>query len=266
MDVTECENCGGIVVYDADTEGVRCVFCGDVSLEAVELEDRPQPSQAVPFEVSAEDAQGLFRTWTRSSFWAPRALRNQSADIQRVWVPAWRVRADVHATWTGLVDARTKSGKKPKSGVDVRQREAWIPASTGLSQAELSDIAPFREGGAIAWDPDAADAPYEVGGSSARTAVHEARQRFRESVRRDLIRRERLRDCRTSVLLDEVQSVPLMLPIYVGCVRFRDQPWRFVINGQTGRVTGRTPLDRTKVAVAAALVVAAALAWLWWSS
>ena len=57
-----------------------------------------------------------------------------------------------------------------------------------------------------------------------------------------------------------------MLPIYVGCVRFRDQPWRFVINGQTGRVTGRTPLDRTKVAIAIAVVLAAVLAWLSWTA
>lgn len=264
MDVTECENCGGIVVYDADTEGVRCVFCGDVSLRATELEDTIVPSHAVPFEVSDDDAHGLFRAWTKSSFWAPRALRDQSAELERVWVPAWRVRAEVNATWTGLVDARTKSGKKPKSGVDIKERETWVPASASLSQDELSAIEPFRESGAIDWDPAKADAPFEVGGASAKTAVQQARRRFRESVRRDLIRRQRLRDCRASVLLDDVQSLPLMLPIYVGCVRFRDQPWRFVINGQTGRVTGRTPLDRTKVAIAIAVAVAAVLAWLWW--
>lgn len=265
MDVTECENCGGIVVYDADTHGVRCVFCGDVSLKAATLEETIAPSHAVPFEVPADDAQGLFRAWAKRSFWAPRVLRDQTASIERLWVPAWRVRAEVHATWTGLVDARTKSGRKPKSGVAVKEREVWVPASASLSHEELRAIAPFREGGAVAWDPAKADAPFEVGGASATTAVGHARRRFRESVRRDLIREHRLRDCRASVLLDDVRSLPMMLPIYVGCVRFEDQPWRFVINGQTGRVAGRTPLDRTKVAIAVALVLAAALAWLWWT-
>lgn len=266
VDVTECENCGGIVVYDADAQGLRCVFCGDVSLNAIDLEDAIAPSHAVLFEVSADDAQGLFRAWTRSSLWAPRALRHRSAELERVWVPAWRVRAEVHATWTGLVDARTKSRKKPKSGVDIKARETWIPASASLSEAELAALAPFRDSGVVDWDPAKVDAPFEVGGASAQTAVQQARQRFREAVRGDLIRSERLRDCRVSVLLDDVQSRPLMLPIYVGCVRFRDQPWRFVINGQTGRVTGRTPIDRSKVAVAIAALVAAALAWLWWTS
>ena len=37
MDVTECENCGGLVVFDADAQAVQCLFCGDVSLTAASL-------------------------------------------------------------------------------------------------------------------------------------------------------------------------------------------------------------------------------------
>lgn len=263
MDVTECENCGGLVVFDANTEAVKCPFCGDVSLTAAELKVTEQPDHAVPFQISPQDAEGLFGAWARSSFWAPRELRNQSAEIERLWVPAWRVNAEVHATWTGLVDAKTRSGKRPKAGIDVSRREVWVPASLGLSQDELHALAPFPEDGSVEWDPHNADAPFEVGGLTAQTATTEARPRFREAVRKDLIRRERLRDCRTSVLLEDVEATPLMLPVYVGCVRFRDRPWRFVINGQTGRVTGDTPLDRKKVAVALLAAVAAALVWLW---
>ena len=51
---------------------------------------------------------------------------------------------------------------------------------------------------------------------------------------------------------------------YVGCVRFRDRPWRFVINGATGTVTGRRPLSRLKVTIAVLLVLAAALAFYLW--
>jgi hypothetical protein len=125
-------------------------------------------------------------------------------------------------------------------------------------------LAPFPEDQTIAWNPDAADAPFEVGGLTEEAAVSAARGNFRSLVRKDLIRRERLRDARVSVLLDEVEATPLMLPIYVGCVRYRDRPWRFVINGQTGRVTGETPLDRKKVGMVIALAVAVLVLWLVW--
>ena len=41
----------------------------------------------------------------------------------------------------------------------------------------------------------------------------------------------------------------LMLPIYIGVFRFRERPWRFVVNAQTGKLTGEAPLDRVKVAL-----------------
>ena len=262
MDVVECENCGGLVVFDADTEAVQCLFCGDVSLTAAELVEAEQPTQAVAFAVSSRDAHGLFKAWARQSFWAPRALRDQTAEIERIWLPAWRVRACVHATWTGLVSARTKSGKRPEAGVEVGDWETWVPASLGLSQRELSALAPFPEGELVPWDPAKADAPFEVGGLTSETAISAARPRFRALAQQHLIRSRGLEDARVSVLLEDVTTTPLMLPCWVGCVRFRDRPWRFLINGQTGRVTGRAPIDRKRVAFAVIGLVLAVLTWL----
>ena len=265
MDVTECENCGGIVVFDAQVEAVKCVFCGDISLTATELHEVEQPTVALPFSVSDTDARGLFRAWAKASFWTPSAFRSQDIEVRKLWVPAWRVRADVQATWTGLVAANTRSGKRPESGTSERQREAWVPASLGLTQAELGALAPFPADHPIAWDRETSEASYEVAGSSAQTASIEARAQFRQAVREELIRDKRLRDCRASVLLRDVDTAAVMLPVYVGCIRFADKPWRFVINGQTGRVTGKTPVDTKKVALLLAMLAAVALLWAWWS-
>ena len=261
MDVTECENCGGLVVFDADTEAVKCVFCGDVSLTAAELSVGVQPTHAVPFVVSSEDATARFRAWARRAFWAPRGLADRAAELERVWIPAWRVRARVHATWTGLVSARTKSGKRPKAGLDVSEREVWVPGSLGLTQAELSALAPFSEAQQLPWDPSRAEAPYEVGGLTSEGAIAAARSHFRSLASAALARAEGLEDPRVSVLLEDVVAVPWMLPVWVGCVRFRDRPWRFVINGQNGRTTGRAPIDRRKILLAVTLAVAVVV-WL----
>lgn len=268
MDVTECENCGGMVVFDAQVEAVKCVFCGDISLTATELQELQeleQPVIATTFAVTDADARALFRAWAQGSFWTPRAFRGQDIVLEKLWVPAWRVRAEVHATWTGLVSASTRSGKKPESGTNVGEREAWVPASLGLTQPELAALAPFPTEPCVAWEPANAQAAYEVAGSSAETATTQARSQFQEAVRTELIREQRLKDCRTSVLLREVETAAVMLPVYVGCVRFADQPWRFLINGQTGRVTGKTPVDAKKVALLIAIVAAVALLWAWWS-
>jgi hypothetical protein len=53
------------------------------------------------------------------------------------------------------------------------------------------------------------------------------------------------------------------VPIYIGTFRFRDRPWRFLVNGQTGEVVGKAPLDWRKVlALVVLALVVGGLIWL----
>ncbi|MEM6292438.1 MAG: hypothetical protein AAGA54_14280 [Myxococcota bacterium] len=264
MDVIECDACGGTVVYDAERASVRCVFCGSETLRIADVEGTAGvPASAAERTVSLEDARASFKTWATTSWWTPRAFRQAAAQVAPLWIPAWRMSAEVEATWTGLRDANTKSGRRPLAGADVARRTVWLPASLGLSQRELDALAPFHADPVGPWNVDNTDAPFEVAGLTQDAALSRARKNFRSDARADIIRQQRVRDCRVSVVLEDVAAEAFMLPVYVGCVRFRDRPWRFVVNGQNGRVTGSTPVDRRKVAAAIALVATAVLAW-WW--
>jgi hypothetical protein len=50
-----------------------------------------------------------------------------------------------------------------------------------------------------------------------------------------------------------------MAPVYVMAYRYRDRLFRFVLNGQTGKFTGRAPISASKVVgvVLASIAVAA---------
>ncbi len=264
VDVIECDNCGGSIVFDAERASVRCPFCGSESLRVTDLASGPEvPEMAAERAVSLEEARASFHAWATSSWWTPRAFRTATADVTPLWIPAWRLGAEVEATWTGLRDANTKSGRRPVAGADVSRRTVWLPASLGLTQRELDALAPFHADPVGAWTVENTDAPFEVAGLTRDAALVRARDNFRSDARAEIIRTERVRDCRVSIVLEDVHAKAFMLPVYVGCVRFRDRPWRFVVNGQNGRVTGKAPVDRRKAAAAVALVVVGLLAW-WW--
>ena len=40
----------------------------------------------------------------------------------------------------------------------------------------------------------------------------------------------------------------MLLPVWVSAYRYRDKPFRFIINGQTGEVSGESPKSWWKVA------------------
>jgi hypothetical protein len=265
MNVMECEGCGGTVVYDAEREYARCIFCASVALRPEALDTAPpQPDVAVPFVVRTDRADAVYRRWARSSWWYPAELRRLSIGLQAVWIPAWRFDATVEAHWAALRRAATRSGKQPVSGLDVTARRVWAPASLGLGEDELQAIAPFEEADALAWTPEDAKIPYEVGATSEEAALVTARKLFAAQARLDLSRSRGLTDCKVSVALADVQARSLMLPVLVGSFRYQDRPYRFVINGQTGQITGRAPIDYRKVALVTAIVLAIVAAWLWY--
>ena len=56
-----------------------------------------------------------------------------------------------------------------------------------------------------------------------------------------------LLSCVASSLIQNEKVLLVVLPVYIGAYRFRDRPWRFVVNAQTGEVVGNAPIDRMKV-------------------
>jgi ribosomal protein S27E len=258
--VIQCDACGGSVVFDAGRQAARCLFCGSVAVHADDGgETVLVPDAMLPFEITHADADERFRRWARSSWWYAAPLRSLSIELHQLLLPAWRFDAALETHWTGLVSASTRSGKRPVAGVEHAELTTRVPASMGLREAELLALQPFREGTTVRFDPAL---PHEVPALSERAAAEVARTQLTEEHRQRIVRAHALARCRCSVLVRIRDARLSMVPIYIGSFRYRDRPWRFVINGQTGTITGRAPLDRVKLAVAIGLVLAAVVVWL----
>jgi ribosomal protein S27E len=260
--VIQCDACGGSVVFDAGRQVARCLFCGSVAVHADGGgETVLVPDAMLPFEISRADADERFRRWARSSWWYAAPLRRLSIDLHALLLPVWRFDASLETHWAGLVSASTRSGARPRAGVEHVELTAQVPASMGLREAELRALEPFREGSEARFDPAL---PHEVPALTERAAAEVARGLLQAEHRERIVRSHRLKRCHGSSLVRIRDARLSMLPIYIGSFRYRDRPWRFVINGQTGTVTGRAPLDRAKLALVIGLAAAVLVAWLVW--
>jgi hypothetical protein len=264
-EVMRCDACGGGLVYDAGHEAVRCPFCGAQALHADDLaEPIPSPEVAIPFEVSAARAEAMFRRWATKSWFRPRALRDAAVELAAVWLPAWRYEAELETHWTALVAASTQSGKRPRAGIDRHRASTMVPASLGLQPAELQRLLPYDERTEQAWTAGRDEIPFEVPSLSAIAARTLAQGRLAHEHREAIARKHGVSRCRGATLCSGEETRLRLVPIFVGGFRYRDLPWRFLVNGQTGTVTGRAPLDRLRVAlvVVATIVLLAIVAWL----
>ena len=64
------------------------------------------------------------------------------------------------------------------------------------------------------------------------------------------------RKLNASAIHEGLSGDPVLLPIFIGAYRRRDEVYRIVINGQTGKLIGKAPISWTKVALVTGIVLA----------
>ncbi len=255
MNVVRCAQCGGAIASAPGTPEPACLFCGHTVLAPVDPDlVPPAPEAWMPHRIDEGAASAAFKTFARGSWFAPRALRDARLRLRRVLVPAWQWRLGLDVTWTGLVSAATRSGKRPVRGATaVHDATVMVPASATLTQRELDALGPFDDDSATPWDPDHTDAPWEVAEVSRHTSQARAERVLADRVARRVSDEESLRagSIHTRwIPHEEASGTPRLVPIWIGIYTWKDVPRRVVINGHTGAITGDRPLDPWRVAAA----------------
>ena len=63
------------------------------------------------------------------------------------------------------------------------------------------------------------------------------------------------RNVHVNVRVEGMTSEPVLLPVWIMAYRYRDQVFRFLVNGQTGQCTGTAPTSYAKIAGVTAAVI-----------
>lgn len=247
-----CDNCGGSVAVSPDHPHPRCLFCDSDVLTPIDPSTLPEPpNQGIPFVVEQSSADGVFRKYAASSIWYPGSIRQAKVELSRLMVPAWLWKGHLETHWAGLIRASTQSGKAPRTGIAQHNFEqVLVPSSAALTVAELRALGTYDEDSLQAWDPESEDIPYELAevsrSAAQNTAVQEMKLRHKASIKEQ----QNLLSLNINSLSSELSGFPTVLPIWIGVFRYKDVPYRVVINGQTGQITGKIPLSVAKILLA----------------
>lgn len=259
-----CSSCGGAVALEAGKTLPRCLYCGSEALDEGMLDERiEQPETFLPFGISDEEADAAFRKFTRSSIWYPNEIRQARLELEPLLLAAWTWAGLVETHYAGLVSASTASGKAPVTGSDITRLEGVVvPSSSALTRAELAAIAPFAYAEEQPYDVHTAGLMFEPGRLSRSMARSQALDQMARTHAAQLKAREGASSLNPATVLSDVDGRPVLLPVYIGVWRYGDQPYRVVINGQTGRLTGKAPISWLKIvaAVAGVLLLVALMA------
>jgi predicted RNA-binding Zn-ribbon protein involved in translation (DUF1610 family) len=264
----QCRGCGAAMNYDARAQSLKCPFCGSLDLVEGPGEGILAPEFVLPFTFDRAEAENRLRAWLGSSFWHPNDLRGtaQVAELRSVYIPFWVFATRVSTHWTADTDqvpwgARASwyplAGHRSAEYVDL-----WVPAGAGLAPHETEALFPFDLGSAVPPDQvNLTDVTVEQFSVSRRYARPMALQRL-EALEAAAVAAEvpgGQRHVHVNCLMEATTSRSGLVPVYILAYRYKNQVYRFVINGQTGQATGTSPTSLAKVGGVIGLVVVAIL-------
>lgn len=262
----DCRGCGASLTYDAGAQALRCAFCGSTALDRQPATTgRVAPTRRIPFLLEESEAVRAFRAWLGSGLFRPRRVLQEVRleRLQAVYVPCWVFEGTTETCWTAdtnrtpafaRADWCPVAGESPGSFQGV-----LVLASGSLEPREMERLLPYDLSAAVPYRrEDVGDLAVEDVGVSRRGArgLVNARVEELEQQRCAALVPGSSRNVHVNVLIQDMVSEPVLLPVWINAYRWRERIYRFVVNGQTGEVVGRAPVSRAKVALAVVLALA----------
>lgn len=262
----ECSGCGASMSFDARAGSLRCPFCA--SLDMVPQKDAKilAPKQVVAFRLGREEAVAAMRQWLGRGFFRPGNLSQQAAvvQMQAVYVPYWVFQAKTHTYWTADTSQRPAGAQGDWYPLSGDHRGSYsnllIGASGALSPGETARICPFDLTEGVS--PEAVDLEnvtveqFSVPRKYARPLARSGLEQLEAQACDEKYVPGRSRNVHVNVRIDALSSEPVLLPVWIMAYRYKDRLYRFLVNGQSGRATGRAPLSWLKIAIIPAIILA----------
>ncbi len=283
-----CEKCGAEQNLGASLFASKCAFCSAAIVSKSYANRRIKPKSIVPFQLDRARAQDAFRRWIRKQWLAPNDLKRYAqsdAGLAGMYLPFWTYDCETASDYEGergddyyVDESYQTTDSRGQTVTSTRQRKEtrWTSASGHVEQfhddvlVTGSKTLPDEILGATArWNLKAL-VPYQpefVSGFQAEAYQVGLKEGYPIAKRtidaqvaaliRSDIGGDQQRIASVSTRYTDVKFKHVLLPVWISAYRYRDRVYRFLINAQTGEVSGQSPKSGWKIAllVIAILVV-----------
>ncbi len=281
-----CESCGAENPFNDTAVGKSCVFCGGHLLvkEATRCE-QIRPQGVIPFQIKSTEAVERYRKWLGGLWFAPNELKrmeNLPEKLKGIYIPFWTFDAQTSTIYVGMRGIhRTETERytvtvngKTETRTRTKTRTDWYPAAGKVDQFfddelvlandrlpddmtqslhpwDLNSLKPFDHDFLRGFLVESYNIDLRAGFKIGREQMTE---KIRTLVRRDIGGdAQRITGMKTK--WDDLTFKHILLPVYVSAYRYNGKAYRFIVNGQTGKVKGERPYSVWKIVGATALFV-----------
>ena len=276
----QCRSCGATLLFEQHLKTAVCPYCDSPSVvERPPTPDRPTPVFVLGFLVEEAAARAAVRRWiARRSLFAHTGLKKATVEKTRgVYLPAYLYSAVARSMFEAeigenyqvtVTETYTDAQGNTRTRTKTETRTEWrdltgehatylfdviVSASKGVANPVLEAVEPFDLRALHRYQPVmVAGWPAEEPSRSRAACRELARSEAESLIQRKLAEflpgdSSRLTGFETR-FRDEVTDL-LLLPVWSFALRYHEEkpPVRILVNGQTGKTTGKVPLSAVKI-------------------
>lgn len=272
-----CAACGARLDAAREAAARPCPYCGGTLVAGGDSAERIAPEAVLPFRIERAAAEQAARRWLRGLWFAPSDLK-RAVTLERLvslYAPYWTFDSHTLSSWEGEAGfhywVETGSGQNRRR--ERRTRWEW---RNGTHEEFFDDLlvpgGDHDDAGGYRLDGLQPYAAEYLAGHAADTYRRDpqaawplAKARIESAVRSACSRAlggDTQRGLSVATAHRGVACKLVLLPRWQAGYRYRGRPFRLVVNGQSGAVSGSRPYSALKITFAVivtALVVAAVI-------
>jgi ribosomal protein L37E len=289
-----CRNCGAMVSVEPHITSTECAFCGsNMVIEQPANETLIRPESLLPLQIDRNAALKTYKEWLGKGWFKPGDLKERAskARLYGVYLPFWTFDAQVNSSWSAMAGYyyyetetyyATENGRQVRRTRQVR-KVRWQPAhgnhdacyddvlvhaSLSVEPGMLEKVYPYDTTRLVPYDPR-----YLAGWEAEQYRIDlkqgwdSGRQKMSDMEYRScdkLVPGDTHKDLSVSSSFSRVTFKHVLLPLWISSYKYRNKVFRFLVNGQTGKIHGEKPISWIKVTIAIlfGLILAAVIAGL----
>lgn len=281
-----CPSCGAEITGDESLGATVCPYCGNGIVIQNSFEEAFLPDYIIPFKVDKKAAMGIFEEDFKKRPFLPDEFKNKKkiAEMSGVYVPFWMFDCDCDASITYNAHKTSMWSDSDYDYVKTDHYKLYRNGSLGFANVPVDAsekvdnmyteaVEPFDFNDAVDFNAAylsgyLAD-KYDV---SADDCIGRANERIKISTEDAFSSTcndfEGVVTERANISFSDGKIRYALLPVWMLNIKYMDKMYKFAINGQTGKIVGEYPVDKSKKwkyfakVFAISLAVCAVAGWL----
>lgn len=266
--VYRCNNCGAVVVLNPNESAKKCPYCATSHIVKTEELAGLKPNAVYPFTLTSQDGIGKAKTWAKKRFFAPKSFKKSllAENMHGVYEPCFTFDSYTYSTYVGRIGKKHTrtigSGKNKRTETYIIWRsisgtyfynfdDVMVNATNSYAQKDLEKLKPFDYNTINVYEQKF------LTGYMAHRHEKSVNDSWEEA--KDMMDAELKRKILSQYVYDVVDYINIstthekvtykyvLLPIYNLVFNYKKKPYNVYVNGNTGKVTGKTPVSALKV-------------------